>query len=96
MLIRFLAIAALPWSFAAAAQQPAQPAKPTMQQLLNGGYDLKSVQLSSGPCGNQPANRGQACRRELYFLQSPRKDMIFRCELGTWNGAVLQDCLKVG
>jgi hypothetical protein len=101
MLIRILVAAALSWSGFAAAQQPAArpappPAKPTLQQLLSSGYDLKTVQLSTGACGNQPANRTQTCRRELYFLQSPRKDAVFRCELGTWNGLPLQDCLRVG
>jgi hypothetical protein len=88
-----VAAAALLWSAAAAAQQPA--AKPTLQQLLSAGYDLKSVLLSTGTCGNQPANRTQSCRREIYFLQSPGKDAIFRCELGQWNGGPVQDCIRI-
>jgi hypothetical protein len=87
-------------SAAAAAQQPAPrpapPPRPTMQALLNGGYDLKSVLPGSGPCGNRPDNRAQACPRELYFLQSPAKTNVYRCELGLWNGVRMMDCTPVG
>ena len=80
---------------AAAAQQPAQPPRPTIPALLNAGYDLKAVIPWQGPCGNQPANRSQVCNRELYFFQSPQKNMVFRCELGLWNGAKMVDCTPV-
>lgn len=83
------------WSAAGAAQQPAASANPRLPQLLSAGYDLKTVLLSTGPCGNQPDNRGQSCRREIYFLQSPRKDAIFRCELGAWNGQPVQECIRI-
>ncbi|HZG08263.1 MAG TPA: hypothetical protein VEZ70_04695 [Allosphingosinicella sp.] len=87
------AVLTLLWSAAGAAQQPA--ANPALPQLLSAGYDLKTVLLSAGPCGNQPDNRGQSCRREVFFLQSPRKDAIFRCELGTWNGQPVQECIRI-
>lgn len=92
MKTRMIALAALLLGAQAAAQQPQQP---SLQQLLSAGYDLKSVLLSSGPCGDQPANRGQACRREILFLQSARKDAVFRCERGTWNGLPMQECLRL-
>jgi hypothetical protein len=96
MPIRIAVVLALTASVAAEAQQPAAlPAKPALQQLLSAGYDLKAVVPSDGPCGNQPANQAQRCRREYYYLQSPRKDAIFRCELGLWNGRILQDCNRV-
>jgi hypothetical protein len=95
MLIRIAAAIALMTGVAAEAQQAAQPAKPNLQQLLSAGYDLKAVTPAEGPCGNQPANRTQSCRREYYYLQSPRKDAIFRCELGLWNGRIVQDCNRV-
>jgi hypothetical protein len=83
-------------STAAGAQQPAaQPQRPTLQQLLAAGYDVKSVQLTTGPCGNQPANQAQQCRREFHYLQSPRKETLFRCELGAWNGQLVQECNRV-
>jgi hypothetical protein len=94
MLIRIAAAFALMTSVAAEAQQ-APPPKPGLQDLLRAGYDLKSVTPAEGPCGNQPANRTQSCRREYYYLQSPRKDAIFRCELGLWNGRIVQDCNRV-
>ena len=81
---------------AAAAQQPAaQPARPTLQQLLDASYDLQAVVPTMAPCGNQPANRAQNCRREIYFLQSPRKDIVFRCERGPWNGQSVTDCTRI-
>jgi hypothetical protein len=96
MLIRIAAAFALCASTAAAAQQPAAaPPRPMMQQLLDSGYDLKAVELTTGPCGNQPANRAQQCRREFHYLQSPRKETVFRCELGNWNGRVVQECTRV-
>ena len=80
----------------AAAQQPAgQPAQPTLQQLLDASYDLQAVVPTMAPCGNQPANRTQNCRRELYFLQSPRKDIVYRCERGPWNGRSVTDCTRL-
>jgi hypothetical protein len=94
MLIRIAAAIALVTSVAAEAQQ-APPAKPNLQQLLGAGYDLKGVTPSEGPCGNQPANQGLRCRREFYYLQSPRKDAIYRCELGLWNGQIVQDCNRI-
>jgi hypothetical protein len=96
MLFRIAAALSLTTSFAAAAQQPSgAPARPNLQQLLSAGYDLKAVTPAEGPCGNQPANRGQLCRREYYYLQSPRKDAIFRCELGLWNGRIVQECNRI-
>ena len=95
MLIRIAAAFALMTSVAAEAQQAAPPARPGFQQLLSAGYDLKAVAPSQGPCGDQPANQGLRCRREFYYLQSPRKDAIFRCELGMWNGQIVQDCNRV-
>jgi Flp pilus assembly protein TadG len=96
MPIRIAAAFALCLSTAAAAQQgAAPPARPTMQQLLGAGYDLKAVELTTGPCGNQPANRTQQCRREFHYLQSPRKESVFRCEIGNWNGRVVQECTRV-
>jgi hypothetical protein len=96
MLIRTAAALLLCSSTAAAAQQAtALPQRPTLQQLLSAGFDVKSVQLSTGPCGNQPANRAQQCRREFHYLQSPRKETLFRCELGTWNGQLVQECNRV-
>lgn len=81
---------------AASAQQgAAQPARPTLQQLLDASYDLQAVVATTAPCGNQPANRTQTCRRELYFLQSPRKDIVYRCERGPWNGQSVTDCTRV-
>ena len=78
------------------AQQPAAlQQRPSLQQLLNAGYDLKAVHDTTGPCGNQPGNQTQACRRELYFLQSPRKDIVFRCERGIWNGQAVTDCTRL-
>lgn len=78
------------------AQAQAQPqGQPQLQQLLSAGYDLKAVLASTAPCGNQPGNRTEICRRELYFLQSPRKDIVFRCERGTWNGTALTDCTRL-
>ena len=94
MLIRIAAAFVL-FSSAAAAQQPVAPQQPTLQQLLSAGYDLKAVALSTGPCGNQPQNRAQQCRREFHYLQSPRKETLFRCELGNWNGRVVQECTRV-
>lgn len=88
-----LASAFLCLAAAAAGQAPAAP--PSLQQLLSAGYDLKAVVPSTAACGNQPANRTQSCRRELYFLQSPRKDIVFRCERGTWNGAPVTDCTRL-
>ena len=83
----------------AAAQQPAAQAPaaqmPTFQQLLDSGYDLKAVQLTTGPCGNQPANRARQCPREMHYLQSPRKDTVYRCEMGDWNGKLVQECRRV-
>ena len=98
MQMRVIGFAALFLSAQAAAQAQtaAPPPAPTLQQLLNSGYDLKTVLLSAGPCGDQQANRGQSCRRELLFLQSARKDAVFRCELGTWNGRVMQECRRLG
>ena len=95
MLIRIAAAFALMTSVAAEAQQAPPPAKPGLQQLLSAGYDLKSVTPADGPCGNQPANQSLRCRREFYYLQSPRKDAIFRCELGLWNAQIVQDCNRV-
>jgi hypothetical protein len=94
MLIRITAAIALLTSVAAEAQQ-APPAKPGLQQLLAAGYDLKAVAPSEGPCGNQPANQAQRCRREFHYLQSPRKDAIYRCEVGLWNGQIVQDCNRL-
>jgi hypothetical protein len=94
MLIRIAAAFALTTGVAAEAQQ-APPAKPALQQLLSAGYDLKSVTPADGPCGNQPANQAQRCRREYYYLQSPRKDAIVRCEVGLWNGRIVQDCNRL-
>ena len=96
MLIRIAAASVLCSGAAAAAQQAAAPPqRPTMQQLLSGGYDLKAVELSTGPCGNQPQNRTQQCRREFHYLQSPRKETVFRCEIGNWNGQIVQECTRV-
>jgi hypothetical protein len=88
-----LAIAALAAATGAAAQAPApQPQRPNIPALLNAGYDLKAVMPSRGPCGDQPANRAQTCVREVYYFQSPNKNMIYRCELGPWNGGRIVDC----
>ena len=99
MLIRLVpaaALLALALAPAVAAQQaPAQPARPTLQQLLDASYDLQAVVPTTAPCGNQPANRTQNCRRELYFLQSPRKDIVYRCERGLWNGQSVTDCSRI-
>ena len=97
MPFRFAAAAALlAVAPAAAAQQgTAQPARPTVQQLLDASYDLQAVVATTAPCGNQPANRTQTCRRELYFLQSPRKDIVYRCERGPWNGQSVTDCTRL-
>lgn len=96
MLIKLAAALALTTSVAAEAQPAAPAPKPNLQQLLSAGYDLKAVTPADGPCGNQPANQAQRCRREYYYLQSPSKDAIFRCELGLWNGRIVQDCNRVG
>jgi hypothetical protein len=95
MLIRIAAAIALITSVAAEAQQGSPPARPGLQQLLGAGYDLKAVVPSDGPCGNQPANQALRCRREYYYLQSPRKDAIYRCEVGLWNGQIVQDCNRL-
>lgn len=96
MLIRLAAAALLAIAGTASAQQPAQqPARPTLQQLLDASYDLQAVVPMMAPCGNQPANRTQNCRRELYFLQSPRKDIVYRCERGPWNGQSVTDCARI-
>lgn len=96
MPIRLAAAAALlAIAPAAAAQQPAPPARPTLQQLLDASYELQAVVPMTAPCGNQPANRTQNCRRELYFLQSPRKDIVYRCERGPWNGQSVTDCARI-
>ena len=89
------AVAALLAAAGAAAQQPAAPQKPTLQQLLSAGYDLTAVVPSTGPCGSQPAAAAQVCRREYYYLQSPRKETLFRCEVGLWDGRVVGDCNRV-
>ncbi len=90
------ASAALCVGAVAAAQQPAaSPQKPSMQQLLGAGYDLKAVTPSTGPCGSQQPAAAQTCRREYYYLQSPRKDAVFRCEIGLWDGRVIADCNRV-
>jgi acetyl esterase/lipase len=94
MLTRIAAALLLCSGTAAIAQQAAAP-PPTFQQLLSAGFDLKAVELSTGPCGNQPAYRERQCRREFHYLQSPRKDTVFRCEMGDWNGQLVQECTRV-
>jgi hypothetical protein len=88
----------------AAAQQPAQqpprppaaaPPRITIGTLLNAGFDLKTVLTAQAPCGNQPANRIQMCTHEVYFLQSVQKTIVYRCELGPWNGATVVECLQI-
>jgi hypothetical protein len=91
----FAAAAVCLGAAAAAQQPPAQPQKPSMQQLLSAGYDLKAVTPATGPCGSRAPAAGQTCRREYYYLQSPRKDMLFRCELGAWDGRLVADCNRV-
>jgi len=81
---------------AAAQRAQPQPQAITIQQLLNNGYDLKTVILTTAPCGNQPDNRARLCNREIYFLQSQRKDFLFRCEMGLWNGTSTTDCRRMG
>ena len=99
MLTRIAAALLLCSGAAAFAQQPAARAPaaqmPTFQQLLDGGYELKAVQLTTGPCGNQPTNRARQCPREFHYLQSPRKDTVYRCELGDWNGRLVQECRRI-
>ena len=91
----------------ASAQQPAQPARPpatrpaaeparlTIGALLNAGFELKTVLTAPAPCGNQPATRAQTCNHEIYFLQSSQKNILYRCEIGNWNGAPVTQCIEV-
>jgi hypothetical protein len=95
MLVRvFGAFLFLGFSTIAAAQQAQAPL--TVQQLLAAGFDLKSVVVINAPCGTQAATANQACTREIYFFQSQRRDILVRCELGTWNGQPRTDCRRIG
>jgi hypothetical protein len=75
--------------------QQSEPAI-TMQQVLAARFNLVSVLATTAPCGNQPLNRSQSCSREIYFFQSPEKNMLVRCEVGLWNGRANTDCRRTG
>lgn len=72
--------------------QQAAP-KPSLQQLLDSAFELKAVIRGTAPCGNQSPQ--EACAREFYYLQSPKKDVLYRCELGVWDNQLRTQCNRV-